>query len=55
MNDFLTMQANALSNLLYLFSNNLGIIFMIIGVTGGIILLAKEEIDDAIREEQNII
>lgn len=55
MKDFLTMQANAGSSILYILSNNLGILLMIIGVVGCMILLAKEEIDTSIREEQNII
>lgn len=55
MGDLITIQANAISNLAYLLSTNLGLIFMVIGVTGCITLLAKEEIDMSIREEQNII
>lgn len=55
MNDFLTMQANAVSNIAYIMSNNIGILLMVIGVAGCMVLLAKEEIDTSIREEQNII
>lgn len=53
--DLMTIQANAFSSLSYLFSTNLWFILMITGTIGCIILLLKEQIEDAVREEQNII
>lgn len=51
----ITVQANAISSLSYLFSANRWLILLIFGTIGCIILLLKEEIDGAVREEQNMI
>lgn len=52
---FIAFNINAANNFLYMLTSNFWFIFLLIGVIGTIILLMKEEIDTAVRDEQNII
>lgn len=52
---FAAFHVNAATNFAYLLTTNFWFIFLIIAVVGTIILLLKEQVDDSIREEQNII
>lgn len=55
MNDFIVLQQNGLSNLAFMITGNGYLLLLLIGVLGVMWLLVKEELDEAIREEQNII
>lgn len=55
MKSFIAFNINAVSNFLYILSSNLFFILLIIGVVGTIFLLLKDEIDESVREEQNIL
>lgn len=55
LNSFIAFHVNAVSNFIYMITSNLWFLLLLIGVTGTIILNLKEEIDVAVREEQNII
>ena len=55
MDSFFAFNINAVNNFLYMISSNLWFFLIIFGAIGTIILLLKEEVDTAVREEQNII
>lgn len=55
MKSLIAFNINAISNFLYILSSNIFFIMLIISVIGSIVLLLKEEIDDSVREEQNIL
>lgn len=55
MNSFIAFNINAVNNFIYILTSNLWFFLIIIGVVGTIALQLKEEIDDSVREEQNII
>lgn len=55
MNDFIVLQQNGLSNLAFMITGNGYLLLLLIGVLGVMWLLVKEELDEAVREEQNII
>lgn len=55
MKSFIAFNINAVSNFLYILSSNLFFILLIMGVVGTIVLLLKDEIDESVREEQNIL
>lgn len=55
MNSFIAFNINAVNNFIYILTSNLWFFLIIIGVIGTIALQLKEEIDDSVREEQNII
>lgn len=52
---FLAFNVNAFNNLLYITKTNLWIILTIVGATAIIVMNVKEEIEDYVTEEQNII
>lgn len=52
---FLAFNQNAIYNFAYLVSTNLAILLMLVGVIGISVLLLKEEVDTAVRDEQNIL
>ena len=55
MDSFVAFNINAVNNFIYMLTSNLWFFLIIIGVVGTIILQLKEEVDTAVREEQNII
>lgn len=55
MDSFFAFNINAVNNFLYMISSNLWFFLIIFGAIGTIVLLLKEEVDTAVREEQNII
>lgn len=55
MDSFTAFNINAVNNFIYMLTSNLWFFLIIIGVIGTIILQLKEEVDTAVREEQNII
>ena len=55
MKSFIAFNINAISNFLYILSSNIFFFMLIVSVVGTIILLLKDEIDDSVREEQNIL
>ena len=52
---FLAFNINAFNNLLYIIQSNLWIVLSIIGATAIIVMNVREEIEDYVTEEQNII
>ena len=52
---FVAFNVNAISNLIYVLTSNVWMFLLIAGVIGTIFFLLKEEVDTAVREEQNII
>ncbi len=52
---FKAFNINAVNNFIYLMSSNFWFIFLLIGVIGTIILLLKDEVDNSIGEEQNML
>ena len=52
---FKAFNLNAINYFIYTLTSNFWFFLIIIGLIGTIILMLKEEIDTAIREEQNII
>ena len=52
---FLAFNSNAFNNLLYIIQSNLWIVLSIIGATAIIVMNVREEIEDYVTEEQNII
>ncbi|MBT9840640.1 hypothetical protein [Blautia sp. MCC283] len=52
---FLAFNINAFNNLVYIMETNLWIILTMIGTIAIIIMNVKEEIEDYVTEEQNII
>lgn len=52
---FQAFNINAINNFLYMITSNMWFFLILIGVVGTIILRLKEEVDSAVREEQNII
>lgn len=52
---FLAFNQNAIYNFAYLVSTNFAILLMLIGVVGIMVMLLKEEVDTAVRDEPNII
>lgn len=52
---FLAFNNNAFNNLLYIIQSNLWIVLSIIGATAIIVMNVREEIEDYVTEEQNII
>nr|WP_303180712.1 hypothetical protein [Lachnoclostridium phocaeense] len=55
MSDFIAFNMNAVSNFLYVLTSNTWFFMLLLSVIGTITMLLKEEVDDAVREEQNII
>ena len=55
MKDFIAFNMNAISNFLYVLTSNTWFFMLLMSVIGTISMLLKEEVDTAIREEQNII
>ena len=55
LDSFVAFHINAVSNFAYMVTSNLWLLLLIVGVVGTISLNLKEEIDVAVREEQNII
>ena len=52
---FLAFNINAFNNLIYIMETNLWIILTMVGAIAIIIMNVKEEIEDYVTEEQNII
>lgn len=52
---FIAFNINAFNNLLYIVETNLWIILSIVGAVAIVIMNLKEEIEDYVTEEQNII
>ena len=52
---FLAFNINGFNNLLYIIQSNLWIVLSIIGATAIIVMNVREEIEDYVTEEQNII
>lgn len=52
---FLAFNINTFNNLLYIIQSNLWIVLSIIGATAIIVMNVREEIEDYVTEEQNII
>lgn len=52
---FLAFNINAFNNLIYIMETNLWIILTMFGAIAIIIMNVKEEIEDYVTEEQNII
>lgn len=52
---FLAFNINAFNNLVYIMETNLWIILTMIGTIAIIIMNVKEEIEDYVTEEQNIV
>lgn len=55
LDSFIAFNINGISNFIYMITSNLWFLLLLVGVVGTIVLLLKEEVDTAIREEQNII
>lgn len=52
---FLAFHQNSIHNLIYLFKTNLWLILIMIGSVWIIVMNVREEIEDYVTEEQNII
>ncbi len=52
---FWAFNQNAANNFLYMLTSNFWFLFLLVAVVGTVFLLLKEQIDDAVNEEQNII
>ena len=52
---FIAFNINAGNHFIYMITSNLWFMLLLIGVIGTKILLLKEEVDVAVRNEQNII
>lgn len=52
---FIAFNINAFNNLLYITETNLWIILTIIGAIAIVVMNVREEIEDYVTEEQNII
>lgn len=52
---FQAFNLNSIHNLVYVFQTNLWLILSVVGSLGIIVLNVKEEIEDYVTEEQNII
>ena len=55
MSSFVAFNVNSINNIIYMIQNNLAILMSIAGATIIIILNLKEEMEDYVTEEQNII
>lgn len=55
LHDFFAFNANAFSNLIYIFTNNLWTLLFLAAAIGTIVLRLKETVDTSVRDEQNII
>lgn len=52
---FLAFNVNGINYFIYMITSNFWLFLILIGMAGTIILQLKEEVDTAVREEQNII
>lgn len=52
---FLAFHVNGINYFIYMITSNFWLFLILIGMAGTIILQLKEEVDTAVREEQNII
>lgn len=52
---FLAFNQNALNNFIYLCTTNFWFLFLLVAVVGTIVLSLKDQIDNSVREEQNIL
>lgn len=52
---FIAFNINSFNNLVYVVETNLWLILSIIGSLAIVVMGAKEEVDDYVTEEQNII
>ena len=55
MQSFHAFNVNSLNSLIYIISSNIWLILSVIGSLAIIVMNVKEEIDDYVDEEQNII
>lgn len=55
LDSFVAFNVNAVSHFIYLLTDNLFLLLLIASVAGTIILNLKDEIDNSVREEQNVI
>ena len=55
MSDFIAFHINGLNHFLYMLTSNAWFLLLLTWVTGTIILRVKEEMDESVREEQNMI
>ena len=54
-NSFVAFNVNAANNFMYMLTSNFWFIFLLIAVVGTVILQLKDQVDHAVRKEQNII
>lgn len=52
---FIAFNINSLNNLLYMIKTNLWLVLSVVGVLAIIVMNLKEEMEDYVTEEQNII
>lgn len=52
---FIAFNKNAASNFMYMITSNFWFLFLLVAVIGTIVLQLKDQIDNAVREEQNIL
>ena len=52
---FKAFNSNAINNFVYVLTSNAWFFLILVGVFGTIVLLLKEEVDVAIRDEQGIL
>lgn len=55
LDSFVAFNINSINNLIYIFKSNLWLILTMIGTVAIVIMNIKEEIEDYVTEEQNII
>ncbi|MCR5293502.1 MAG: hypothetical protein K6E28_11580 [Eubacterium sp.] len=52
---FWAFNRNAANNFIYMLTSNFWFLFLLAAVVGTVVLQLKEQIDNSVREEQNII
>ena len=52
LDSFIAFNINGISNFIYMITSNLWFLLLLVGVVGTIVLLLKEEVDTAVREER---
>lgn len=55
LDSFIAFNINSMNNLIYIFKTNLWLILTMVGTCAIVVMNIKEEVEDYVTEEQNII